>query len=728
MKCSQSLERESKSTRALPRPTDTPLDSQVPAKQGRRAKNKEPPVSFTEPSQPSRASTASGRQIFLAMACDCKLLSAYLLLLLAHAAAASGAGVKIVVYWGLDRNEGSLAKTCATGHYAIVVMAFLWVFDAGQTPVLNLANHCNPSGNGCTGLASEIASCQSSGIKVILSIGGGTESYGLASTDEAQRVASYIWNNFLGGTSPNRPFGNAVLDGIDLDLVTGFGPHYDDLAKNLTWLYRGDTAGKTYLLTAAPRCPYPDASLGTAFSTVLFDHLWVQFYNNPSCQYASGDASNLTNAWEQWTRAWPSASIFLGLPASSFAAAAGGYIPPHTLELDVLPAVNGSACYGGIALWNRYYDVISGYSAKLLGKANPPIGSPIPGASPPQIDPPIGSPIPLPKKSIRIYIIAGISSLSGVCIILFTFFLWYKKYYGKMAWQRGSRNAPRIESFLQKQGTSHYPKRGNMSDGSEVAVKMLKDTEGDGEEFMNEVASISRTSHINVVTLLGFCLQGSKRALLYEYMPNGSLERYTFGSNSAEGENTSTWEKLFNIVVGIARGLEYLHNGCNTRIVHFDIKPQNILLDQDFCPKISDFGLAKLCRQKESKISIAGARGTIGYIAPEVFSRNYGAVSSKSDVYSYGMVVLDMLGVRKQIEVSTDNISKCFPQCLYDNLDQFRGAACEISSDTTELVRKMTIVGLWCIQFTPADRPSMSKVLEMLESNTVDLQLPPKAF
>ncbi|TVU35456.1 hypothetical protein EJB05_17346, partial [Eragrostis curvula] len=100
------------------------------------------------------------------MACDCKLLSAYLLLLLAHAAAASGAGVKIVVYWGLDRNEGSLAKTCATGHYAIVVMAFLWVFDAGQTPVLNLANHCNPSGNGCTGLASEIASCQSSGIKM----------------------------------------------------------------------------------------------------------------------------------------------------------------------------------------------------------------------------------------------------------------------------------------------------------------------------------------------------------------------------------------------------------------------------------------------------------------------------------------------------------------------------------------------------------------------------------
>jgi serine/threonine protein kinase len=335
--------------------------------------------------------------------------------------------------------------------------------------------------------------------------------------------------------------------------------------------------------------------------------------------------------------------------------------------------------------------------------------------------------------------------------------LWYKKYYGMLPWQRGSRNAPRIESFLQKQGTSH-PKRysysevkrmtksfahklgqggygavyrGNLLDGREIAAKMLKDTEGDGEEFMNEVASISRTSHVNIVTLLGYCLQRPKRALLYEYMPNGSLERYTFGSNSTEGEDTLSWDKLFDIVIGIARGLEYLHTGCNTRIVHFDIKPQNILLDQDYCPKISDFGLSKLCRQKESKISIAGARGTIGYIAPEVFSRNYGAVGSKADVYSYGMVVLEMVGARKQIDVSTDDSSsKYFPQWLYENLDQFCGAtACEISSDnTTELVRKMIIVGLWCIQFVPADRPSMGKVLEMLESNTALLQLPPKAF
>jgi serine/threonine protein kinase len=147
---------------------------------------------------------------------------------------------------------------------------------------------------------------------------------------------------------------------------------------------------------------------------------------------------------------------------------------------------------------------------------------------------------------------------------------------------------------------------------------MLKDTRDDGEEFMNEVASISRTSHVNVVTLLGFCLEGSKRALIYEYMPNGSLERYAF-SNNINSENTLSWEKLFDIAIGIARGLEYLHRGCNTRIVHLDIKQDAI---PDFCPKVYDSRLAKLCLNKESAISIGGARGTIGYIAPECTQSN----------------------------------------------------------------------------------------------------------
>ncbi|XP_037413741.1 LEAF RUST 10 DISEASE-RESISTANCE LOCUS RECEPTOR-LIKE PROTEIN KINASE-like 2.1 isoform X4 [Triticum dicoccoides] len=350
------------------------------------------------------------------------------------------------------------------------------------------------------------------------------------------------------------------------------------------------------------------------------------------------------------------------------------------------------------------------------------------------------------KKRMTIYTIAG----SSMCLLFFAFWLGYKKYKSKGK----SKETARIESFLQKNGTVH-PKRytyaqvkrmtrsfaeklgqggfgavyrGDLSDGHQIAVKMLKDFKTDGEDFINELASISRTSHVNVVTLLGFCLEGSKRALIYDYMPNGSLERYAFKDGS-QGGNTLGWEKLFEIAVGIARGLEYLHRGCNTRIVHFDIKPHNILLDQNFCPKISDFGLAKLCLNKESVISIGGARGTIGYIAPEVYSKQFGAVSSKSDVYSYGMMVLEMVGARdKNISPNTESSSQYFPQWIYEHLDEYCISASEINGEITEVVRKMIVVGLWCIQLSSADRPTMTKVVEMLEGSTTGLELPPKVL
>ncbi|XP_025816800.1 LEAF RUST 10 DISEASE-RESISTANCE LOCUS RECEPTOR-LIKE PROTEIN KINASE-like 2.5 isoform X1 [Panicum hallii] len=353
-------------------------------------------------------------------------------------------------------------------------------------------------------------------------------------------------------------------------------------------------------------------------------------------------------------------------------------------------------------------------------------------------------------KRIKLYIVASTSGPLLLCLLILVFFLTWK--YGLLPYK--SKHEPRIESFLQKNGNL-YPKRytyadlkrmtrsfsvklgqggfgavyrGSLSNGCQVAVKMLKDTKGDGEEFMNEVGSISRTSHVNVVTLLGFCLEGSKRALIYEYMPNGSLERYAF-SSSMNNENTLSWEKLFDIAIDIARGLEYLHRGCNTRIVHFDIKPHNILLDQDFCPKISDFGLAKLCLNKESAISIAGARGTIGYIAPEVYSKRFGTVSSKSDVYSYGMMVLEMVGARdKNINADSESSRQYFPQWIYEHVDEYCISASEINGETTELVRKMIVVGLWCIQVLPTDRPTMTRVVEMLECSTSNLELPPKVL
>ena len=242
---------------------------------------------------------------------------------------------------------------------------------------------------------------------------------------------------------------------------------------------------------------------------------------------------------------------------------------------------------------------------------------------------------------------------------------------------------------------------------------------------MNEVMSISRTSHVNIVSLLGFCLEGSKRALIYEYMPNGSLDKYIYAENH---KGILGWDKLYKIAIGIARGLEYLHHSCNTRIVHFDIKPQNILLDKDFCPKIADFGLAKLCGTKESKLSLTYPRGTIGFIAPEVFYPTFGNVSTKSDVYGYGMMLLEMVGGRKNVESMDENSSKMyFPDWIYDHFAQDDGLQTyEIGSEFEEMAKKMTLIGLWCIQLLPMYRPTITNVLDMFGRRLDELDMPPK--
>ncbi|XP_026436591.1 LEAF RUST 10 DISEASE-RESISTANCE LOCUS RECEPTOR-LIKE PROTEIN KINASE-like 2.1 [Papaver somniferum] len=294
--------------------------------------------------------------------------------------------------------------------------------------------------------------------------------------------------------------------------------------------------------------------------------------------------------------------------------------------------------------------------------------------------------------------------------------------------------------FKEKLGQGGYGSvfKGQLHDGRLVAVKVLSDrsksSKSNGEEFLNEVASISKTSHVNVVKLIGFCYNGNKRALIYEFMPNGSLDKFIYQNKQlADPSFTLGWESLFQIAIGISRGLEYLHRGCTTRILHFDIKPQNILLDKNFRPKIADFGLAKLCSRTDSIISMLGTRGTAGYIAPEVFSRNFGGISHKSDVYSYGMMVLEMVGGRKNIDVQVelDHSSQLyFPHWIYDRLklEKDLGLQGLMMEETEKLAKKLTIVGLWCIQTNPLSRPSMSEVLEMLEESVESLKLPPKPF
>ncbi|GLJ20970.1 hypothetical protein SUGI_0383120 [Cryptomeria japonica] len=195
---------------------------------------------------------------------------------------------------------------------------FCHTFGDGQTPVLNLAGHCDPSSGGCQSLGADIKSCQSRGVK----------------------------NNFLGGQSDSRPLGDAVLDGIDFDIVAKTDL-WENLAKAVSAL---STPDKKVYLSAAPECPYPDAQLGNALQTGLFDYVWIQFYNNPSCQYADGDASGLVNSWNQWTTSITTVQtegFFLGLPASS-AAAGSGFIPTDALITKVLPRVRASPNYGGV--------------------------------------------------------------------------------------------------------------------------------------------------------------------------------------------------------------------------------------------------------------------------------------------------------------------------------------------------------------------------------------------
>jgi len=281
--------------------------------------------------------------------------------------------------------------------------------------------------------------------------------------------------------------------------------------------------------------------------------------------------------------------------------------------------------------------------------------------------------------------------------------------------------------FSEKLGEGGYGMvyKGALPSGIFVAVKFLQDFTRNGEEFVNEVISIRRTSHVNIVTLLGFCLEGSKRALIYEYMPNGSLDKFIYDENS---KASLGWDRLYDISIGIARGLEYLHRGCNTRIIHFDIKPHNILLADDFVPKIADFGLAKLCNPKESYLSMAGMRGTIGFIAPEVFARRFGVVSTKSDVYSYGMMLLEMVGGRKDLKASVDDSTEIyFPDLIYSHLAEVGSLhSFDMAGKTEEMARKMASIGLWCIQVSPISRPTMTKVLEMFDKSADQLEIPPK--
>ncbi|KAK9941303.1 hypothetical protein M0R45_017912 [Rubus argutus] len=259
--------------------------------------------------------------------------------------------------------------------------------------------------------------------------------------------------------------------------------------------------------------------------------------------------------------------------------------------------------------------------------------------------------------------------------------------------------------------------------GKCIAVKRLNAMAKENDlEFKAEVSAISRTNHRNLVQLLGFCKEGQHQLLVYEYMSNGSLASFLFG------ESKPNWYQRKQIALGTARGLLYLHDECSKQIIHCDIKPQNILLDDTFTARIADFGVAKLLKTDQTRTTTR-IRGTKGYVAPEWFKSL--PVTVKVDVYSYGIVLLEIVCCRKNFEeqaldenqmILADWAYNCYRQkklhLLLQNVDD------DQAMDGIKKLEKYLMIAFWCIQQDPSVRPTIKQVTQMLEG-TVEVSVPP---
>lgn len=273
-------------------------------------------------------------------------------------------------------------------------------------------------------------------------------------------------------------------------------------------------------------------------------------------------------------------------------------------------------------------------------------------------------------------------------------------------------------------GSSGTVFKGILDDGTAVAVKRIDGAEHVDKEFKSEVSAIASVQHVNLVRLLGFCLvPRGPRFLVYEYMEHGSLHKWIFPHAGAD-RRCLPWAQRYQVAVDVAKALAYLHHDCRSKVLHLDVKPENILLDDRFRGLLSDFGLSKLMGKEQSRV-VTTVRGTTGYLAPE-WLLGVG-ITEKSDVYSYGMVLLEMVGGRRnlQAEQGPDGSRRWsyLPKIAADKAREGRvmevvdrrlldsgGEALDEAA-----VRRAVHVALWCAQEKAGARPSMARVVEMLE-------------
>ncbi|KAK3140691.1 hypothetical protein QOZ80_5AG0404380 [Eleusine coracana subsp. coracana] len=267
--------------------------------------------------------------------------------------------------------------------------------------------------------------------------------------------------------------------------------------------------------------------------------------------------------------------------------------------------------------------------------------------------------------------------------------------------------------------------KGMLSDSTPIAVKRLNRASDQREkQFRAEVSSIGLIQHINLIKLIGFCCDGDNRLLVYEHMSNGSLDGHLFKSTAA----VLNWNTRYHIILGVARGLSYLHQSCRECIIHCDIKPENILLDASFVPKVADFGMAAFVGRDLSRV-LTTIRGTAGYLAPEWLRRD--AITPKIDVYGFGMVLLEIIsgGRNSPGAYNSSNYHvEYFPvqaiNKLHDGDVQSLVDPRLHGNFSLEQVERVCKLAYWCIQDNEFDRPTMGEVVHVLEG-LQEIDMPP---